>query len=120
MMNGTDVKLIRKALLMQKARILNNATEFRSQQMAESEDFADDADKVSNDLTLSLSIHLHERDRNSLYQIERALGKIADKTYGQCESCTELIDIKRLKVRPFAALCIFCMEEHEEHRSPVT
>ncbi len=119
-MNGTDVKLIRKALLLQKARILNNANEFRNQQMTESEDFADDADKVTNDLTLSLSIHLHERDRNSLFQIERALGKISDKTYGQCESCTELIEVKRLKARPFASLCIFCMEEHEEHRSPVT
>ena len=118
-MNGTDVKLIRKALLLQKARILNNASEFRSQQMEESEDFADDADKVTNDLNLSLSIHLHERERNSLYQIERALGKIADKTYGQCEACAELIDVKRLKARPFAALCIFCMEEHEEHRTPV-
>lgn len=118
-MNGTDVKLIRKALLLQKSHILNNASEFRSQQMSESEDFADDADKVTNDLSLSLSIHLHERDRNSLYQIEKALGKIDNKTYGQCEACAELIDVKRLKARPFAALCIFCMEEHEEHRSPM-
>lgn len=119
-MNGTDVKLIKKALLLQKSRILNNANEFRTQQMEESEDYADDADKVTSDLSLSLSIHLHERDRSALYQIERALGKISDKTYGQCEACTELIDIKRLKARPFAALCIFCMEEHEEHRSPMS
>lgn len=74
---------------------------------------ADEAEAASQDISNNISIHLHERDRTALYAIERALGKIADGTYGQCESCSEIINARRLQVRPFTALCIDCMEEQE-------
>lgn len=114
-MNGTDLNDLRNFLLLQKSRILNKATEFRSGQMKDHEDSSDEADKVSLDQSLSLSIHLLERDRSSLMMIEKALGKIADGTYGLCECCAENISVKRLQARPFAALCISCMEEQEEN-----
>lgn len=113
-MNGTDLDDLRDFLLLQKSLILNKATEFRAGQMKDQEDSSDEADKVSLDQSLSLSIHLLERDRNSLLMIEKALGKITDGTYGLCECCAERISVKRLQARPFAALCISCMEEQEE------
>lgn len=78
---------------------------------------ADEAEAASQDISNNISIHLHERDRTALYAIERALGKIADGTYGQCEACSELISARRLQARPFTALCIDCMEEQESHSS---
>ncbi len=78
---------------------------------------ADEAEAASQDISNNISIHLHERDRTALYAIERALGKIADGTYGQCEACTEIINARRLQARPFTALCIDCMEEQESHSS---
>lgn len=116
MMNGTDLNDLRGFLLLQKSRILNKSVEFRAEQMKDHEDTCDEADKVSIDLSLSLSIHLHERDRSSLLMIEKALGKIADGTYGLCEACGEQIHVKRLQARPFTALCISCMEEQEENQ----
>lgn len=113
-MNGTELNDLRAFLLLQKSRILNKSVEFRSEEMMDHEDTCDEADKVSNDLSLSMSIHLHERDRSSLLMIERALGKITEGTYGLCECCGEPIAVKRLKARPFAALCISCMEDQEE------
>lgn len=120
-MNGTELDSIRRALLLQKSRILNKAVEFRSEEMSSGHECsADEADKISTELSLSLSIHLLERDRSALFQIDKALGKIHDRTYGQCESCNEAIDVKRLRARPFAVLCIACMEEQEEfHNTPV-
>lgn len=117
-MNGTELNSIRRVLLIQKSRILNKAVEFRSQEMSDNEWTADEADKVSTDLSLSVSLHLQERDRSALLQIEKALGKIHDGTYGQCECCREAIGVRRLRARPFAALCIACMEEQEELQSP--
>jgi DnaK suppressor protein len=115
MMNGTDLNDLRGFLLLQKSRILNKSVEFRAEQMKDHEDTCDEADKVSIDQSLSLSIHLHERDRSSLLMIEKALGKIAEGTYGLCEACTDFIHVKRLQARPFTALCISCMEEQEEN-----
>ena len=118
-MNGTELNSLRQMLLLQKSRMLNKAVEFRNQEMSDVEFSADEADKISNDLSLSMSIHLLERDRSALFQIEKALGKIQSGTYGQCESCGDQIAIKRLRVRPFAALCISCMEDQEQFHTPV-
>lgn len=118
-MNVTEIDSIRRVLLLQKSRILNKAVEFRSSEMSGYESSADETDKISTDLSLSVSIHLHERDRSALLQIEKALGKIQDGTYGQCECCRESIGVRRLRARPFAALCIGCMEEQEELHSPL-
>jgi DnaK suppressor protein len=48
-----------------------------------------------------------------LKEIDLALEKIEERTYGICESCDEHIPIERLKVKPFARYCIVCREEIE-------
>lgn len=40
--------------------------------------------------------------------VRRALGRIAEGTYGECASCGEAITAGRLEARPEAALCIDC------------
>lgn len=117
-MNGVELNSIRKVLLLQKSRILNKAVELRSQGMS-CHNSADEADQISSELSLSLALHLHERDRSALFEIEKALSKIQDGTYGQCECCGEMISVRRLRARPFAAMCVECMEEREEFHSPV-
>jgi len=115
-MSDTEFSFFRSFLVGQKSSILNKTQEFKSQQLSESGQVADDAEAASRDLSMNMSIHLHERDRQVLVQIDRALAKIATGTFGQCESCGERIDSKRLKARPFAVLCIDCMEEQEGPR----
>jgi DnaK suppressor protein len=41
-------------------------------------------------------------------EIDRALAKIKDGTYGVCEQCYAPIPKERLKALPFAALCVQC------------
>lgn len=113
-MNGTDLNYFRSCLLLQKSRILNRSVEFRDEQMRDPESLIEETDKISLEQATSMSIQLHERDRSSLMMIERALGKIDDGTYGQCESCGEYIHSKRLQVSPFAVMCVACLEEQEQ------
>jgi DnaK suppressor protein len=112
----TDLELLtlKESLLTQKALILNKNHEFKEEQSS-IPTVAEEAEAASQDIANNISIHLHERDRTALYAIERALGKISDGTYGQCESCGECISSRRLQARPFTALCIECMEEQESH-----
>lgn len=112
----SEIDLIKKSLLTQKSEILNKHQEFKSMQNS-SVKAADEVDAVVQNLQDNLNIQLHERDRNTLLLIDRALSKFSNGTYGQCESCGDKISEPRLKARPLAALCISCMEEQEPSRS---
>ena len=58
-----------------------------------------------------LSVLNSERDK--LAQIDRALGRIADGSYGQCESCGQPIGKLRLMAFPRATLCMPCKQREE-------
>ena len=49
---------------------------------------------------------LEEGAQQTLEQIERALARINDGTYGTCERCGKPIPEERLRARPWATLCI--------------
>jgi RNA polymerase-binding protein DksA len=49
---------------------------------------------------------LEEGAQQTLAQIDRALAKIDDGTYGICERCAKPIAEERLRARPWATLCI--------------
>ena len=108
-MNATDLMFFKNFLLDQKSSILNKSSEFKYEQALERVHISDEAEAASHDLSTNLSIHLHERDRMVLFQME-------DGTYGQCEVCTETIGVGRLKASPFATLCVACKEEQEDPR----
>jgi hypothetical protein len=44
----------------------------------------------------------------TLDEIDAALGRIADGTYGRCTHCGVDLPAERLEVRPFAAGCVAC------------
>lgn len=111
-----ELNLIRKSLLIQKSEILNKHQEFKTMQTSSAK-AADEADAVVQNLQDNLNIQLHERDRHSLLLIDKALSKFSAGSFGRCESCEDQIDLRRLKARPLATLCIACMEENESATS---
>ncbi len=62
----------------------------------------------------------HEREvyhletlQNKVKEINRALHRIYDKTFGICELCGCVIEEKRLIVVPYATMCIECKKAEE-------
>jgi RNA polymerase-binding transcription factor len=51
---------------------------------------------------------LRERAENQLAQVEAALARIEDGTFGTCRRCGNAIAAERLEALPWAALCIEC------------
>ena len=49
--------------------------------------------------------------RTNLREVERALVKVDDGTYGRCERCGKLIGDERLDAIPWALLCIDCKKQ---------
>ncbi|MCX7935380.1 MAG: TraR/DksA family transcriptional regulator [Planctomycetota bacterium] len=51
--------------------------------------------------------------RDLLQQIDEALAKIDSDHYGLCEVCQKPISSRRLKISPWAALCVECQRQEE-------
>jgi DnaK suppressor protein len=51
---------------------------------------------------------LSAQARAAIEQIDLAIAKIHDGTYGQCENCGTSIPKERLKALPYASLCVKC------------
>jgi RNA polymerase-binding transcription factor DksA len=51
--------------------------------------------------------------RDMVLQTERALDRIENKTYGNCEDCSNPIGKERLQVFPRATLCMICKQKEE-------
>jgi DnaK suppressor protein len=62
-----------------------------------------------------LAIRNLDRDANALRQIQRALIRIGDGTYGVCLHCEKDILPKRMAAVPWAAFCIKCQEKIDRH-----
>ncbi|MFC0624293.1 TraR/DksA family transcriptional regulator [Kribbella deserti] len=73
----------------------------------------DPADVGSNTLERDNEMYLANNARNMLEQIEHALSKLNDGTYGVCESCSKPIGKGRLQAFPRATLCVSCKEREE-------
>ena len=57
-----------------------------------------------------MALELRRRNQIRLQQIEQALRRVEDGSYGYCVRCEEEISEARLKVRPEAPVCIECAE----------
>lgn len=57
---------------------------------------------------LEKRIALQSRIRDTLVQLEHALQKLDEGTYGLCDSCEQPINPARLEALPLAALCVNC------------
>ena len=55
-----------------------------------------------------IDLYLSAQARATVAEIDRALAKIDDGTYGVCERCGQPIPEARLEALPYAALCVAC------------
>jgi RNA polymerase-binding protein DksA len=56
---------------------------------------------------------LADRVAEALDQTERAIARVDDGTYGNCESCGKPIGAARLEAYPRATLCVTCKQRQE-------
>src|SRR6476661_4562356 len=73
----------------------------------------DAADAAFDHTGEELSSQLAELEAKELNQIERALLRLKQGTYGLCEVCSAKIPVARMNVLPYSTLCIKCQREAE-------
>ena len=106
---------IKKMLLQTRDELMGEIARNRKIQTEELiTEIGDLYDLADNERDRQLSHILNDRDRKKLREIDEALKRIEDSTYGFCEDCGKRITPNRLKVMPFARLCILCKSDTEK------
>jgi DnaK suppressor protein len=75
----------------------------------------DSADVAFESGTEEMASQLAELDARELHQIERALQRLKQGSYGLCEGCGAKIPVGRLNALPYTTLCIACQREMEKY-----
>ncbi len=78
---------------------------------------ADLIDQASDAYDDDVSFEIASANDEDLEQIEAALERLAEGTYGLCEICNVPISPARLKILPFATRCVSCRGDFEKSRS---
>ncbi len=113
-MNKAHLKKFQKLLEQKREDIVKRAQQTLSEDMAlDANELPDEMDLASTEYLQSFTFRLRGREKSFLSKIERALEKINDGSFGDCEVCAEEISVKRLEARPETTLCIRCKEEQE-------
>lgn len=73
----------------------------------------DQADAGTKNFEREHEMAIANNARDMLTQTERALARLADGTYGICESCGEAVGKYRLQAFPRATLCMPCKQKQE-------
>jgi RNA polymerase-binding protein DksA len=73
----------------------------------------DQADMGATSFERDHELTVLSNERDKLAQIDRALARIDDGTYGVCESCGNPIGKMRLMAFPRATLCLTCKQREE-------
>ncbi len=71
------------------------------------------ADQGSDEFQYETTIKFANTEGRYLYNIEEALGRIEDGTFGKCIECQKAIGLPRLKRLPYTRMCIECKEKEE-------
>jgi DnaK suppressor protein len=77
----------------------------------------DVADESIAALLMGIDLSGRERELEEMHDLEGALERIAQGSYGVCIECRTQIDRERLDAYPTAKRCIFCQQRHERERN---
>ena len=113
-MNKLQMKKFKTLLTEKRDEIVKKAKQTLSEDMMlDANDLPDEMDLASSEYLQSFTFRLRGREKSFLDKIEKALAKIEDGTFGNCEECGEEVTMKRLEARPETSLCIRCKEDQE-------
>ena len=117
-MRKTDLVKFKRIFTEQREQLLMNVA-FGDENLIVRPEDKDEVDQANADIEQSMRMQLKNRETFTLKKINEAIQRIENGTYGECESCEEPIEVRRLQARPTTTLCIACKEEEEKINASV-
>jgi len=105
---------MREQLLEMKAKLLAEIdSTLRAEREGNKDEGMDTYDLASEERDREINFILSDRERVKLKQIDDALERMDEGSYGVCESCGLEIAEERLEAMPFSRLCRDCQQDEE-------
>lgn len=113
-MDKQRLEYFRNLLLEQRRQAIKDLRADKSTAL-EADDGVEDSGEMSElDLNRSVAVDLADRQTHLIEEIDEALQRIEDGTYGQCVRCGKPLDEKRLKAMPTARYDVECQAAIEK------
>ena len=123
-MTNTDLAIHREKLLALRASLLGDMTQIEDDALkdhSKTTSIPTDMEELGSDnAEQELTLDLLGSDKEILDQIEAAIQRIEDGSYGRCKECGEQIPKNRLDAIPYAADCERCAAQQEKGHEAVT
>ncbi len=113
-MKKKDIEYFRELLTNRLNELLEQADDTVSGMTNDDESFPDPTDRASHESDRNFMLRIRDREHKLIKKIKKALERIDNGTFGQCEICEEEISLERLKARPVTTLCIKCKTKEEK------
>ena len=118
-MSKKEMEKYRRLLEEKKASLSVDIAKTRSAEEETSEELTQDiADKAVSSYTREFLYSLTDGERSTLLQIDDAIARIDDGSYGFCVNCGQVMAEKRLTAVPWAPYCVDCQELSEKGMLP--
>jgi DnaK suppressor protein len=105
---------VREHLQEMKTKLLGEIdSELRAEREGNKDEGMDTYDLASEERDREINFILSDRERVKIKQIDDALERIEEGSYGVCESCGLEIAEERLDAMPFTRLCRDCQQDME-------
>ena len=113
------ITLCREKLLALRARLRGDVTQMEDDALNKDHSKTTSmpnhmAELGSDNFDRELTLSLVGTENEALDQIEAAIERIEDGSYGQCEECGGKIPKSRLEAIPYVALCVRCASQQEK------
>ena len=114
-----EAEKYRRLLDDKKASLSQEIAKTRSAEEETTEESTQDiADKAVSSYTREFLYSLTDGERGTLLQIDEALARIDEGSYGFCTNCGQPMAEKRLTAVPWAPYCVDCQELAEKGMLP--
>jgi DnaK suppressor protein len=114
-MDKKRLEYYKKKLAAQREELARAITRTQQEGREADEDpTVDLADKAANSYTKEFLFGQTHNDRSRLQLVDEALERIKEGSFGECASCHEELQQKRLEAVPWTRYCITCQEKKEK------
>ncbi len=105
---------LRQNLLEMKNKLVTEIdSELKAEREGNKDEGMDTYDLASEERDREINFILSDRERVKIKQIDDALVRLEDGSYGVCESCGLEVAEERLEAMPFTRLCRDCQQDME-------
>lgn len=114
-MDAKTKKEFRNMLIRLRDRFTGQIAALKDESLSR-DDIIDLAEDGTDAFDRQFALLLASSEHDAVFEIDEALQRMEDGTYGVCQQCFKAVEVSRLKALPFVKMCVACQSEAEKRK----